>query len=181
MQYPIKNEVAEAFARKFYQSLGEGKDIDEAVQAGRYEVGQFQEEEVSFARRSFGSPVIYVQNSEGIILKESEGLPGFEDQPSGAVEERWLDCPYHPCQGSVRVGANYCNVCQREVMHCNVTGCPRIIPMDTRFCDRCGVTSDKVAAKTTGESRILGTSPKQKKSQDYVREQEVKEGLSNGI
>ena len=67
MQYPVKNMVAIQFAKTFYQCLGEGKPVDVAVQAGRLELGMYLGEQ-NFSSRAFGSPVVYLQSAQGIII-----------------------------------------------------------------------------------------------------------------
>ncbi len=67
MQYEVTNEVANIFANRFYKSLGEGKPIDVAVQDGRLELSMYLEEE-NFSSRAFGSPVVYLQSAENIII-----------------------------------------------------------------------------------------------------------------
>ncbi len=69
MQYPVTNLVASRFAVKFYESVGEGKPIDLAVQEGRLELGLYLTAE-NFSSRAFGSPVVYLQSAEGIILPQ---------------------------------------------------------------------------------------------------------------
>ena len=64
MQYPVKNRVAIKFAETFYQCLGEGKRIDEAVQEGRLELGRYLDEQ-NFSSRAFGSPMVYLQKCRG--------------------------------------------------------------------------------------------------------------------
>ena len=39
MQYNISNQDAALFAKTFYEALGKGRDIDEAVKAGRLALG----------------------------------------------------------------------------------------------------------------------------------------------
>ncbi|HEY1248440.1 MAG TPA: CHAT domain-containing protein, partial [Nitrososphaera sp.] len=41
VQYPIRNEDANAFAKTFYECISEGKDIDVAVQAGRRRLSNY--------------------------------------------------------------------------------------------------------------------------------------------
>ena len=67
MQYSVENKVAIQFAKTFYQCLGEGKPVDVAVQAGRLELGMYLGEQ-NFSSRAFGSPVVYLQSAQGIII-----------------------------------------------------------------------------------------------------------------
>ena len=64
MQYSISNQDAGKFARRFYQELGDGHDIDEAVKAGRLELGGLYP---PWAHPRFGTPVVYLQTDKAIV------------------------------------------------------------------------------------------------------------------
>jgi hypothetical protein len=83
MQYNISNKDAGRFARKFYEELAKGRDIDEAVKEGRLELGQVFPQ---WAHPRFGTPVVYLQTNIPIVLP----TPADEQQQeqSGAAEER---------------------------------------------------------------------------------------------
>jgi hypothetical protein len=119
MQYPIENNVANSFADKFYQSLGEGKPIDVAVQDGRLELAMYLNEGQNFSSRAFGSPVIYLQTAEGIIITQVD--PEKSQQSSTALDDR-VRCPYHyaehRCTGWV----------------------PSVLPSNFKVCMTCGKT-----------------------------------------
>jgi hypothetical protein len=70
MQYPIENRIATEFTKKFYQCLSEAKTLDIAVQLARLELGMYLQEGQTFSSRAFGSPVVYLQTSTGIIVPE---------------------------------------------------------------------------------------------------------------
>lgn len=67
MQFSITNKFASLFAEGFYEALRKGKDIDEAVQEGRYKITT----EGKWSERHFGSPVLFTYYP-GSILK----IPG---------------------------------------------------------------------------------------------------------
>ena len=101
MQYPVENEVAISFAKTFYQCLGEGKPIDVAVQQGRLELGMYLNEH-NFSSQAFGSPVVYLQSAEGIIIAEKQEKPEIPPQPQ--ISSKKVLCPYDDCPGYVRPG-----------------------------------------------------------------------------
>jgi len=59
MQYSISHRDAGIFARKFYEELGKGKEIDEAVKEGRMELGR---RTPPWEHPRFGTPVVYLQS-----------------------------------------------------------------------------------------------------------------------
>lgn len=115
MQYPVENLVANNFARKFYEALGEGKRIDEAVQEGRAELAMYLNEQ-NFSSRAFGSPLVYLQSAEGIIIAETQPPAlGLSPQPPSSK----VNCPYsNDCSGMVIRGDKFCITCRRPLMQC---------------------------------------------------------------
>ncbi len=119
MQYEVTNKMANTFANKFYESLGKGNPIDAAVQEGRMELGMYLEEQ-NFSSRAFGSPVVYLQTAQGIIIAQSKQAP----TPPHA--EQTIRCPYtyspRQCKGWVPVPLpkefNNCPTCGGELMEC---------------------------------------------------------------
>jgi hypothetical protein len=81
MQYEISNEDALIFARKFYQQIGQGMPIDEAVTEARKELGTPRRDRDAWDARSFGTPVVYLQTSGAIILPSEKKGIGKEDLP----------------------------------------------------------------------------------------------------
>ncbi len=128
MQYPITNKEAIQFTQKFYECLGEGKPIDVAVQEGRQELGMYLEEQ-HFSSRAFGSPVVFLQSAEGIVIAETKPT---EPTPLGSDK---LDCPYPICKGKVRKNATICLTCKRELMNCPT--CGNIMAKEIGVCDIC--------------------------------------------
>ena len=85
MQYEISNSDAGLFARKFYEQIGEGKEIDEAVKVGRLALGS------SFPpwqHRRFGTPVVYLQSQKAIIIPKAAEVKAEE---AGSSQ---VNCPY---------------------------------------------------------------------------------------
>ncbi|MFX0205521.1 MAG: CHAT domain-containing protein [Candidatus Hodarchaeota archaeon] len=136
MQYPIKNKMAIKFAKKFYECLGEGKPIDVAVQAGRGELGMYLDEK-NFSSRAFGSPVVYLQSAEGIIIADRTGLPPDEKKPP-AGETQLVPCPNARvgCSGKVYPTDSICTSCREELMLC--PKCKEVMSKTIGFCANCG-------------------------------------------
>lgn len=64
MRYPIKNKDAKEFSLAFYHELAKGGImVDAAVQVGRFRLDR------SRTRGVFGTPVLYMHSSDGIIMK----------------------------------------------------------------------------------------------------------------
>jgi len=124
MQYKIDNTVANKFTQRFYQSLGEGKDIDLAVQDGREELGLFLDKEENYCNKAFGTPVVYLQSADGMFIAEStetEELIDLEDKAESLVP-----CPmlrsHKRCQGWVYPTDGRCIECGEELMKCPKCG-----------------------------------------------------------
>jgi len=144
MQYPIENFVAVQFAKKFYESLGHGMFIDEAVQAGRGELGTCLEQKLkkkaeNFSDRRFGSPVVYFQPDEGFLLVKS--APQQEDLSQEPAFE--FACPNPRCRKPMNEGARKCPSCRTWVVVC--PSCKRFMERDKKVCD-CGYESDAAVA-----------------------------------
>ena len=139
MQYNVNNSVATRFANKFYQSLSEGKSIDIAVQDGRSVLGMYLDENKNFCNRAFGSPVVYLQSREGIIIAEAPPQPPVQPTTMAIQNSslpRKVPCPYPQCDGTVIPGRNYCITCHQLLMQC--PKCGLVIPKGLKFCDNCG-------------------------------------------
>lgn len=66
MRYPIKNKDAKEFSLAFYSELAKGGSmVDAAVQVGRFRLDR------SRTRGVFGTPVLYMHSSDGIIMKQA--------------------------------------------------------------------------------------------------------------
>jgi hypothetical protein len=141
MQYKIPNLAANMFAERFYRSLGEGNDIDVAVQDGRLHLGLFEDGDKNFGNPNFGCPVVYVQSADKIIIAESK-VPGSDESlapPPRAVSNAMkVPCPYGNCQSFVQQGDVMCDYGHHPLPPCeNPVGCPNIV-LPLMRCRRCG-------------------------------------------
>lgn len=143
MQFEIENKVATRFATTFYESLGQGKEIDEAVRDGRRELGLFADDtEESFAGRAFGSPVVYLQQGLGIAIAR---------RPEPAPLPVRRDCPYQNCFGTLLPGSRFCPSCKREVGICPNCQAPEY-PVAEGFCSICGYDASRPPATAPAAS-----------------------------
>ena len=141
MQYKVSNKEANRFTKKFYESLSEGKPIDAAVQDGRLELGMYLEE-LHFSSRAFGSPVVYLQSADGIIIaeKKEEEVPPVESPP--LVTPYKVPCPYPDCPGYVITDSALCLKCRRDLMQC--PQCGTVMAKDIGICHKCKYTVSRV-------------------------------------
>ena len=134
MQYKVENAVANLFAETFYQLLGEGKPIDEAVQAGRRKLSTYLAEGEKFSSRAFGSPVVFLQSADGIIIAESQPKPGVFKCPS--------------CDKPILPNRRFCRSCGQEVKEC--VRCHHMMPFDG-ICPDCRYPLPEKSASSTGD------------------------------
>jgi hypothetical protein len=66
MQYEIANDDARIFAEEFYDKLGAGQSVDDAVKAGRWHLGS---QSPAWGHRRFATPVVYIRSSEQNLLR----------------------------------------------------------------------------------------------------------------
>ncbi|SDM10443.1 CHAT domain-containing protein [Geodermatophilus siccatus] len=71
MQYAVTNRTALEFARIFYDRLGRGLPVDEAVQAGRMELHVIYGDD----SRLLGIPVIYLNSRDAVLLPPTTPSP----------------------------------------------------------------------------------------------------------
>ena len=64
MQYTILDSTAKLFASEFYKTLALVNTVDRAIQLTRNSISQ----DVGLDKRDFGTPVLYMRASDGIIL-----------------------------------------------------------------------------------------------------------------
>jgi hypothetical protein len=129
MQYPISNENAAIFARTFYQQLAMGKELDEAVAAGRRKLGTRLTGSSSsddWDDRSFGTPVVYLRTRTPIVLPTSQPSEAAELEEKAAETQpvKW-ECPGSDCPGA-RVWPNQrrCAKCFAWLEQCADSGNP---------------------------------------------------------
>lgn len=70
MQYNISVDDAGLFAKTFYEELGQGRDVAEAVRAGREALGTLVHPFYQHPR--FGTPVVYLQTDKPIVVPQHE-------------------------------------------------------------------------------------------------------------
>jgi len=74
MQYALRDSSAIVFARAFYEALAQGFPVDQAVAKGRIAI--FEKEDF----RGFGTPVLYMGNSDGVVFPEYTGDPALKEE-----------------------------------------------------------------------------------------------------
>jgi hypothetical protein len=84
MQSSIMNAHATSFATGFYKALRDGKDVDEAVQEGRWTIWN----KVRGSEPSFGTPVLFTYDPTGIILLQEPSAPALPRQPGDRTSLR---------------------------------------------------------------------------------------------
>ncbi len=67
MQFNISNSDAGVFAQTFYEELGKGKDVDDAVKSGRIKLGSLFP---PWEHPRFGTPVVYLQANDPMVGPE---------------------------------------------------------------------------------------------------------------
>jgi hypothetical protein len=118
MQHEIANSDAALFAQTFYDLIGQGAPLDEAVTNSRYALGQ---QVPSWAHPRFGTPVVYVQNerqAERIIIKDwgrnKQAAAQLDSKP-----ETPSRCPYgEGCPGLLWATDKCCMKCFKPVDRC---------------------------------------------------------------
>jgi hypothetical protein len=175
MQYAITNPDAETFARSFYQSIRQGRTVDEAVSEARRTlggVGAYGRQ--AWDSRAFGTPVVYLRGEVGekpIIWPPPTRADDDDRPPPEQVRVlEWVQCPYERCPGSARLGRNVCTTCRRAVAVCPVCGGDTVYPVETGFCDRCAqqvrpvgatvATAPGGALERGGPQPALSTAPR---------------------
>ena len=90
MQHSITNEHAAIFAAKFYERLGAGCEIDEAVRAGRYALGGIWP---AWGHPRFTTPVLYLQKNEPLVH------PVEREKPANGMPELTVSSPIRGARG----------------------------------------------------------------------------------
>ena len=146
MQYKVANDVANLFTKRFYESLGQGKRIDEAVQEGRRELATFLNNDKSrFNGQAFGCPVVFIQDAEGIIIA-NEQVEEDKQQVASPADEY----PCFNCGEQVRITQSFCFNCGKAVTSC--PSCRHIIPKTATFCGDCGFNVKQGSARPKVEA-----------------------------
>jgi hypothetical protein len=83
MQYNISVDDAGLFAKTFYEELGQGCDVAEAVRAGREALGTLFHPFYHHPR--FGTPVVYLQTDKPIVIAQPEEPEEEEKTPEAGT------------------------------------------------------------------------------------------------
>ncbi len=132
MQYEISNDDATRFATTFYQQLGDGKSIDEAVKEGRKALAEITP---AWGHPRFGTPVVYLQGDSVPIFKR-EADAGPTGQPEKAATGQRVDCPYD-CGNTILPTAKRCSCDKRQPLK-QCDRCKRPVPKNDPDCQACG-------------------------------------------
>lgn len=125
MQHEISYGDATLFATIFYERIGRGRPIDEAVTAARYALGTVPRfPRNSWDNPSFGAPVLYLQSRQAVLFPQPEPL-----QPLPPPLR--VPCPYPDCRGWVRLDGKFCITCKRKLMQCPL--CHSIMAAQSRY------------------------------------------------
>lgn len=165
MQFEISNDDANAFAQQFYQHIDAGLSVDEAVSAGRWELGLFPSTRGAWNDRGFGTPVIYLQSKGAVISPRPREAGGNEQRGADAATPVKVPCPYPDCPtGFVIPGRNFCPTCRKPITLCPTPSCKAnsvVMAKNTGFCDVCGYVAE-------ASSFALRQSPSLVKADDAV-------------
>lgn len=132
MRYKITNKDAATFTKTFYETLSKGAPIDEAVRAGREELGKPnpQASKPTWSDRRFGTPVVYLQSEDPIVFPQE-----VQPEPEPVVVANKEPCPNPDCTGMVRQGAAICIKCKHALQIC--PKCTRVMSATLGICE-CG-------------------------------------------
>jgi hypothetical protein len=167
MQYPIKNKAAIKFATKFYECLGEGKPIAVAVQVGRHELGMYMDKK-HYSSRAFGSPVVYLQYADDIIVAEAKDMPPIISPTSSDL----VRCPNRDCPGGrVELTDRYCARCRHKLVIC--PNCGWVMSEIIGVCVKCtyGVAAAQSFERQEVDYVMEGTLQQQPGTRGHVDQQ----------
>jgi hypothetical protein len=84
MQNEIDTPYSCAFFDRFYENILNGKDVAEAVTAGRDYLGREYDDSDAYINNSFGSPVLFITTSEPVqIINSATDQQGTEEMSDG--------------------------------------------------------------------------------------------------
>jgi hypothetical protein len=148
MQYEISNEDATSFAKTFYEKLGEGMSIDEAVKSGRNELGK---KEPSWGHPRFGTPVVYLQSEDSVIVKKEVKEGGEGKDKSPVLMHK---CPYD-CDKIVSPDQKRC-ACEKKNRLKQCPKCGRANTIDAIECwyTKCDWTFDTKQSQVSAPKEV---------------------------
>lgn len=153
MQYPISNEDAAIFATTFYSQLAEGRCLDEAVAAGRRRLATARvgsTARVGWDDRSFGTPVVYLQARDAIVLPGPSVRAAQQPAPLPAVPAgpKRVPCPGPECESTVWPSQTKCANCQAPLEPCPGAGePPQHVKVLGRECLFCGPQTQRAVSR----------------------------------
>lgn len=159
MQYEIADTDAATFAEVCYRELAGGRPVDEAVSAGRRQLGRFSGPG-AWGDRRFGTPLVYLQASLPIIFNAGVAN-GHETQPASVTtsETRLYRCPSPPapgergCTGQLASADNFCQTCGFRV-----TTCPKgHVMAPGMICSHCGFDGREAATVSPATAEPVGS------------------------
>jgi hypothetical protein len=105
MQYEIANDDARCFAEEFYDKLGAGQSIDDAVKAGRTRLGT---QSPAWGHRRFATPVVYLRSAAQVLVPLPRAASAAQ-----FPESTQKPCPYPNCARQVDTELKRCT-CERR-------------------------------------------------------------------
>ncbi len=129
MQYPIAAVDADSFRDKFYESLGKGKSVCDAVMLGREELGNISP---IYGHPRFATPVIYVRGEDHILMQPAVSAPpavppaAFQPQHCPACQDGLITYMRKNCPCAKRVKLIYCDDNHPNLesyIECETVGC----------------------------------------------------------
>jgi hypothetical protein len=145
MQYDIANEEADFFAQQFYERLGNGLPVDDAVTGARVQLAK-RSTPNSWGDRRFGTPQLLLQSSRPVLLRPRKDVrEAPPEQPHAPSSTQAYDCPYRYdrgrlCDRLVHRPLDSCPRCGGELVWC-VNGHPCMA--DDRRCSSCSADLPK--------------------------------------
>lgn len=154
MQYEISNDDATDFAKAFYDKLGEGLSIDEAVYAGRIELGR---KEPSWGHPRFGTPVVYLQSADSVIVMKRDPIHPIIPVINPPELSGLHKCPYD-CTKSVSPDQIRCS-CPKRLKLKRCPDCKKANMAEETECIWCGYSFAPQVSTIIQDSASLITPP----------------------
>ena len=163
MQSKVQNQVANAFAVRFYEMMDHDVPIDWAVKEARAAVERMNELTPS-QKLAFGTPVVYLSSYRALIDRAADltappqGVksPTKTLPPPRKLRATVAECPNCSNHLTSRF-RSYCTRCKLQLRCDNCS-----IPLDQPnaqgcYCGECGRQIKSLTSDTTTEPRVLST------------------------